>query len=115
MTQYLLVSYSFFVYQAYIGSNESKKSIIIVHKREGTEVTAFSCNNGVHPEHSTGQLQTCFVQGLLKVETGDTIEIQASKFTREIECDSDKTFFGFVQLSGIPIETQTKTDKKDKK
>jgi hypothetical protein len=44
------------------------------------------------------------VLGLMKLEQGDTVEVQRGDATKEIEIDKDKTFFGMVQLSGIVLK-----------
>ncbi|XP_045199455.2 uncharacterized protein LOC123553841 [Mercenaria mercenaria] len=95
----------FLVYaQAYIGGVEPEKSIIVVQQRDGKEVNALSCDNGVNSGHASEQMQTCSVFGLMKLEKGDTIEIQRSEATVGINLDVDKTFFGLVQLSGIAVK-----------
>ncbi|XP_045199454.2 uncharacterized protein LOC123553840 isoform X2 [Mercenaria mercenaria] len=89
--------------QAYIGGKEPEKAVVVVQKRGGKDLNAFSCRTGVHPDHydsMSSQLQTCSVLSLMNVEEGDTIEIQRSATTSQIILDKDKTYFGIVQLSG---------------
>lgn len=97
--------------QAYIGDAEPIKSISVVQKRDGNEISALTCNTGVHASLQTGQHQTCFVQGLMNLRTGDTIEVQRSITTPTVECDKDKTFFGIVQLTTVPDSDKPKTKK----
>lgn len=88
--------------QAYIGGKEASKSIRLVQKHNNSEVSTLSCRTGVHPDLSesmSGQLQTCSVLGLLKLEAGDTVEVQKGGDYAQIILDKDKTYFGIVQLS----------------
>lgn len=95
----------FIVYaQVYIGGNEPEKIIKIVQKRKGRSINTLSCDNGVNSSSSSSsQTQTCSVFGLMKLEQGDTVEIQRSLVTIGIVLDDEKTFFGMIQLTGVPV------------
>lgn len=105
------------IFQAYIGGSQPEKSITIVQKRNGAEINALSCNNGVHPDHydsTSRQMQTCSVLGLMNVRNGDSIEVQKSSATLDITLDKDKTYFGVVQLSHIALKQNNNRKRKNK-
>lgn len=92
---------------------EPKKSISIVQKREGKEISKLSCDNGVNAKLGDApQFQTCAITGLMNLGASDTLEIQAAEGRENIMLQRDMTYFGLFKLGGVNENNKVKDNNK---